>query len=236
MNAHAKQVVAAFDVDGTLTKGESLLHFLRAALGTWPLASRVGITLARLGTGRAHRSRDSAKRELLARTLAGRACVPIERAGVLFANHLATHRLLPDAASALSRHQSAGHATVLVSASPGIYIHAFGRLLGVDAVLCTELEVSHDDHFTGSLLGANMRGLTKVRALNEWLDSRSMPLCHTTLYAYGDSSGDNELLALAGQYAHDRRRERRFAPEMFEPATPAQPTGATLKHLGKPLA
>ena len=63
--------------------------------------------------------------------------------------------------------------------------------LGFETALATRLEVDAG-RLTGRLTGANVRGPEKVRRLEEYLDGAAV-----TLWAYGDSAGDRELLAVA---------------------------------------
>jgi phosphatidylglycerophosphatase C len=57
------------------------------------------------------------------------------------------------------------------------------------------LERGRNGRLTGRLVGANCRGAEKARRTREWL--RANGLAGAELWAYGDSSGDDELLALA---------------------------------------
>jgi phosphatidylglycerophosphatase C len=98
-----------------------------------------------------------------------------------------------------------GHEVVVVSASLQLYLGPLGHRLGVDAVLATELAVGADGRLTGALAGANVRGAEKVRRLRNWLGGSPCEL-----WAYGDSSGDNELLAAAD---HGWRVSRRRFPD-----------------------
>jgi phosphatidylglycerophosphatase C len=79
-----------------------------------------------------------------------------------------------------------------VSASLRAYLDEVARRLGVDALLCTELEVDDDGRCTGRMKGGNCRGPAKATRLRAYLGDREV-----TLWAYGDSAGDREMLALA---------------------------------------
>lgn len=188
--------LAAFDVDGTLTRRDTLLPFLQRLCGAQRLAralARHGLALSAMAVGKVQR--DAVKDALLVHLLAGRDAEEVHAAGVTYASFLAeSDRLRPDTLARLREHQAVGHRVVLVSASPEVYLGPLGRHLEVDAVLCSALEEGSDGRLTGRLVGRNCRGPEKVARLEAWLDSQGatdLPY----LYAYGDSSGDRELLA-----------------------------------------
>lgn len=188
-------VVAAFDVDGTLTTRDCVTPFL------WELAGpALATAFARrpLATAVAalRRDRDLLK-ELACRSLAGLEADEVDARGQQFARKLRSAWMRPDTLARLDRHLELGHPVVLVSASLAPYLVPLGALLGVDAVLCTELEVGPDGRLTGRLVGANCRGPEKARRLRAWLAERRLETAE--LHAYGDSRGDRELLALAAR-------------------------------------
>jgi phosphoserine phosphatase len=76
----------------------------------------------------------------------------------------------------------------------GAYLHPLGDLLEVDAVLCTELE-EIDGLLTGKLVGNNCRGKEKASRVTKWCADSGIAL-GDLVYAYGDSTGDKELLEL----------------------------------------
>jgi len=186
-------VVAAFDVDGTLTTGDCVTPFLRRAAGR-----RLWTTLLRhplaLGAAAARRDRDRLK-ELACSALRGIESTEIEHLGEAFAREVGAGRLRDDTVARLRRHRELGHTVIFASASLDPYLVPRGRSLGVDAVVCTVLERGRDGRLTGRLVGANCRGAEKARRVRGWL--REHDLADAELWAYGDSSGDDELLALA---------------------------------------
>jgi phosphatidylglycerophosphatase C len=191
--------LAAFDVDGTLTRRDTLLPFLRRLCGTQRLAralARHGLALSAMVVGRVER--DTVKGALLVHLLAGWNAEEVRAAGVDYAGFLVrSDRLRPDTLARLQAHQGAGHRVVLISASPDVYLTPLGQHLGVDAVLCTGLEEDTSGRLTGRLAGRNCRGPEKVARLEAWLDGDGASGPY--LYAYGDSAGDRELLARADE-------------------------------------
>jgi phosphatidylglycerophosphatase C len=101
----------------------------------------------------------------------------------------------------LQWHLRQGHDVVLVSASLRCYLEPFAVALGAHHVLCTDLAFDGTGRCTGALLDGNCRGAGKVQRLLAWTDTPP-----SELWAYGDSAGDDELLALA---AHPVRVGRR---------------------------
>ncbi|MCP5025357.1 MAG: HAD-IB family hydrolase [Actinomycetia bacterium] len=187
----AHRPVAAFDFDGTLSHGETLLPFLFQLAGRTATAT----ALARAWAGPAERGgmerRDRVKAGLLCRLLAGRPADVVEQAGRDYSATL-DRKLKPPILERLRRHQDDGHEVVLVSASLAVYLRPLADQLGLDAVLAVELE-SVNGVLTGQMQGPNCRGLQKVARLEQWEgDRRSQPL-----WAYGNSRGDRELLARA---------------------------------------
>jgi len=192
-----RPVVAAFDVDGTLTTRDCVVPFLQRLSGRARLAARVAARPLAVTSAAIRRDRDRFKAVALRAAFAGRASAAVDALGATFAEHVHGSWLRPDTPRRLAWHQAEGHRIVLVSASLGAYLHPLGGLLGVDDVLCTEAVVGDDGRCTGAMVGANCRGPEKVRRLRSWMDEQD--LGGATLWAYGDSAGDRELLASADQ-------------------------------------
>jgi len=135
--------------------------------------------------------RDAVKARVLARLLAGWTAADVEAAAADYAAHVVAARLRPDTAGRVEWHRSQGHRLVVISASPQLYVEPIAHTLGFHAALATRLEVV-DGRLTGRIVGANVRGPEKVRRLDEFVGGAAV-----TVWAYGDSSGDRELLARA---------------------------------------
>ncbi|HUY42920.1 MAG TPA: HAD-IB family hydrolase [Acidimicrobiales bacterium] len=196
-------VVAAFDLDGTLAKGGSVFKWLCAVAGrrhAYRAALSLALPLA-MGAIRSGRHADEAKERLFRRLLAGRTLDEVKDQSRVFAvDHLATYgRAL--VLERLRWHQAQGHDVVIVSASPQLYVDVIADELGVRAGIGTCLAVDVRGRLTGGYLGRNCRGSEKLRRLREWIETRGYrgdPI----LYAYGNSRGDRRLL-LAATYPYD---------------------------------
>ncbi|MDO8363021.1 MAG: HAD-IB family hydrolase [Actinomycetota bacterium] len=186
--------VAAFDVDGTLTVRDCVKPFLLRVGGWWGVLRAMLRRPAATLRAMAGLDRDRMKEVIVGGVLRGRKVAQIEALGEQFAAQVHDGWLRPDTMERLRWHQRAGHRIVLVSASLGPYLRPLGRRLGVDEVLCAEPGRAGDE-FTDRLQGANCRAAEKVRRLDAWLAAGRLQ--GATVWAYGDSAGDRELLARA---------------------------------------
>jgi HAD superfamily phosphoserine phosphatase-like hydrolase len=80
-----------------------------------------------------------------------------------------------------------------VSASIDLYLRPWAERYGFEEILASTLEVDSKGNVTGKLKGKNCCGVEKTKRLTNYLGPKET----YQLYAYGDSLGDQELLALA---------------------------------------
>lgn len=198
MDPESPRRLAAFDFDGTLTRRDTLVPFLVFACGRRAVTMAVsnvapGVVRARLArTDTIAHPRDRAKEALLAQLMCGREAAWLEDAGRCYAE-LLPYRLRPEMMRQLQWHQDRGHEVVIVSASLLAYLEPFAPEHGVDHVIAVGLEEDADGVLTGNLTGPNVRGPEKENRLRAWLAGEPPE----TMWAYGNSSGDRELLAMA---------------------------------------
>jgi len=186
-------VVAAFDFDGTISTCDSLQRFLPGAIGRWRYSLAILRALPWLLACALHLTdRHAAKQQLLRGSLGGTSVEQADAWAERFVEQQMPQLLRPEMLQRLAWHQAQGHRTVLVSASPALYLRPWAQSMGFDAALCTELEV-RDGVYTGRLASRNCWGPEKVRRLEAWWQA-DVPV---KLYAYGDSRGDAEMLARA---------------------------------------
>lgn len=191
--------VAAFDFDGTLTRGGSVFAYLIRLAGLRRVLTEVLELSPRLlraavaGGARA----DQTKEVLFTRLLAGLPADWVVTEGKAFAQEHLERRLRPTVAARLRWHKECGHQVVVVSASPETYVEAAGEILGVDGVLATGLAVDPRGLLTGHYQGKNCRGHEKYQRLVDWMDQQGLHRRDTTVWAYGNSRGDLHLLASA---------------------------------------
>ncbi|MDA8076907.1 MAG: HAD-IB family hydrolase [Actinomycetota bacterium] len=220
-----RPAVAAFDFDGTLTYGGSVLRFLVRVRGAVPVTLAVLRDLPRLAQAAivGGTASDDAKEALFMRLLAGFPAAELDRIGAEFADTHLRRRLRPDTRERLEWHRAQGHHVVVVSASPECYVRPAAALLGADAALATRLAIG-GDLLTGRYEGRNCRGAEKYARLMAWLRSEGLAIAEPVLWAYGNSRGDRRLLEAADHGVDAGRlgrlgRLRRF-PRLDQVAAP----------------
>jgi phosphatidylglycerophosphatase C len=184
--------IVAFDFDGTLTVGDSFTAFLawrvdrgRHLRGLARLAPAVVAYLR-------HRDRGRLKAAAVREFLKGVPRTVLEGEAQAFARSSAAAMLRPDALETWRRWGAEGARRVIVTASPELTVAPFARDLGADALIGTRLALDAEGRIAGGFEGENCRGPEKVRRLREAFGP-GLRLAA----AYGDTSGDREMLAIA---------------------------------------
>jgi phosphatidylglycerophosphatase C len=195
MTAAGRPRVAAFDVDGTVTRRDCVVPFLRLVGGTSTLALGLLYRTGRVVPVLTRRDRDALKGVVAHLTFAGRRAADVAALGRAFAGTVHDGWLRSDTMELMETHRAAGDDVVLVSASFEAYLVPLGDRLAVSGVLGTRLVAGSDGRLTGELEGPNCRGPEKVRRLHAWLDRHHGGRDAVDVVAYGDSPGDRELLA-----------------------------------------
>ena len=181
--------MAAFDFDGTITRRDTLVPFLRQVAGHRGFGAAFVAALPAL---RAAERREAYKAAVLHRILGGLRAADLHAEARAYGSDLSS-RFRPEIVDRIRWHQDEGHEVVIVSASLRAYLDPVVEHLGLDGVCAVELEVDDEGLLTGHMVGANCRGPEKVRRLTDWLGGETP----ARLWAYGNSSGDRELLAAA---------------------------------------
>jgi phosphatidylglycerophosphatase C len=185
--------VAVFDLDGTLTWGDTLIMFLIGYAFRHPARwLRLCLLLpAFVSYLLLNQDRGLLKSQVIRVVLGGDSRPAIDAWADAFVGRLHRRRVFrPAALAALEAHRAAGDHLVLLSASPDLYVPRIGRLLGFERTLCTEVKWQNngpnDDRLDGALLTPNRRGEEKSRCL-AWLRTQYAGL---PVVAYGNSASD----------------------------------------------
>ncbi|MEM6261287.1 MAG: HAD-IB family hydrolase [Bacteroidota bacterium] len=187
--------VAAFDFDGTLTHADSMFEFIRFRYGTVKLLLGImGILPILVGLKLKLVGRQKAKEHLLSSFFKGQSQQSLFAAGKEF--HEAYHSTLlrTRGINRVKWHQSQGHRCFLVTASLTWWTQPFANALGLELIATTP-QLDERGNFTGHFAGKNCHGPEKVRRLQTVLADEEVMYT----YAYGDTSGDREMLAWADE-------------------------------------
>lgn len=190
-------MIAAFDCDGTLIRGDATRRFLLMLRGPTGLAIDLFLLAQQLLTWRLGRcSTDQLKEAVLNRALQA---APLRRreAALRQLPEILFAQLRPQAVGRLRWHQQQGHRCLIVSASPEPLIAPLARHLGVELIAtgCSDLlQVGPANPLR--LTTPNCKGPEKLRRLERHLGVHPPS---DRLEAYGDSRGDRELLQASGR-------------------------------------
>lgn len=187
-------VVALFDLDGTITRHDTLGPYVGGYLARHPWRA-LGLplvvpTVARFAAGSADEG--ALKSAFIRHTLGGSTRGALEDWTTHFIKALVPRGLFADALTRIEAHRVAGDHLVLLSASTDLYVPKVGEALGFGRVICTGLTWA-DERLVGTLSTPNRRGEEKVRCLARLREQYPQ----VPVVAYGNTSEDLPHLAQA---------------------------------------
>jgi phosphatidylglycerophosphatase C len=184
--------LAIFDLDGTLTRRDTLLPYLCGFLAPrparWPRLLSVVTALVSFAAGRL--DRDRCKERIISVCLGSATREELAAYTEQFVTKVLARGMSPRALAVLESHRAARARLVLLSASPDVYVRALAARLGFDECLCTELRWG-SERLIGTFTSANRRGEEKARLVRGLRGEGKGPIA-----AYANSSSDLEHLEL----------------------------------------
>lgn len=186
--------VVAFDFDGTLTVRDSFTAFLRWRAGRGGWAAGLARMAPDLAAYVGDRDRGRLKAATVRRFLLGVPKQDLERDAEAFAAAAWGRFMRPDALETWAEWGRRGALRVIVTASPDLTVAPFARRLDAEMLLGTRLAFDGRDRIAGAFAGPNCRGEEKVRRLRA-VFGPGLRLAA----AYGDTSGDREMLQIADE-------------------------------------
>jgi HAD superfamily hydrolase (TIGR01490 family) len=184
--------LALFDFDGTITTKDSLEEFIIFARGASRYYAGLLYLSPMLLLYKLHVIPNGRAKEIfLAHFFKGLSQKELQHLGEQYAHHEIDKIIRPKALEAIRAHQNSGDSVAVVSASLTLWLEAWCKREQI-TLIATEADFQ-EGIFTGHFKGDNCYGKEKARRVNERYDLKAFK----TIYAYGDSSGDRELLALA---------------------------------------
>lgn len=187
---------AIFDFDGTITRKDTLLEFIKFAKGQ--RAFYIGF-LYHILILIAYKLRLypnwKAKQRIFTYFFGGMFLTDFNVLCEKFFVDKGKRLLYSSAVTKIQEYYQKGDEVVIISASIENWIQPFSRYLGVKCVIGTKLEIDEHGRLTGCFLTPNCYGQEKVRRFLECFPNQEE--CYVV--AYGDSRGDKELLAWADE-------------------------------------
>ena len=186
------QSLVLFDFDGTITKKDSLFDIVKFTYGPfrfWEGLIRLSPHFIgfKLGYFKAQRLKEIWIQYFFGGILESEWLDLCKN----YANNRIPMILNSKAIEKIEFHKSQQDRIVVVSASPEDWVKIWANSINIECI-ATRLEKSQGK-ISGRILGKNCNGLEKVHRIKEYLN----PETYYPIYAYGDSNGDKEMLALS---------------------------------------
>lgn len=193
--------LALFDFDGTITTRDTLADFIlhtfgfaRCAAGLLAASPFLVLYILKIIPG------GEAKERVFRYFLKGWGRADFRAAAERYARERMPAILRERAMERIAWHRSRGDRIVVVSASAEEWVGIWCAMQGIEAI-GTRLELAGGT-FTGRILGENCTGPEKARRIREAISLNE----YEHVYAYGNSGGDADMLALANERYYKWRR------------------------------
>ena len=195
------QSIAVFDFDGTITRKDTLLEFIKFSEGSRqfyfgfflfsPLLVAMKLKLY---------PNWKAKQKLFSYFYKGVSIRQFNEWGDRFSFEI-DKIARPKAIEKIISHKEKGNKIIIISASIENWIKPWAEKSGVEIVLATKIETDKNGLLTGKFLTRNCYGQEKVNRLLEVFPDRN----EYKLIAYGDSRGDKELINFADEGFYNKQ-------------------------------
>jgi putative phosphoserine phosphatase / 1-acylglycerol-3-phosphate O-acyltransferase len=214
-----RTTAAFFDFDGTLIFGFSVASFVQRRLlsGDMPpremfrqfmAAWQYGLGMADFEDVLVHS----------ARGLRGSAATALEEAAREVYEKDLSGNIYPESRALIAAHRAKGHTIVVVSSATQYQVQHVAAELGIDHVLCTELEVD-DGMLTGEIIPPVCYGEGKLEAARRFADEHGISLDRSFFYTDG---GEDIPLLEAVKYPRPLNPDRKLTSKSEREGWPVQ--------------
>lgn len=194
------ETIAVFDFDGTITKKDTLIEFIKFSKGKWKFYTGFLLFLPLLIAMKLNIYPNwKVKQQLFSYFFKGISINDFNNLGRNFSVEI-NNILSPKAIKALKLHAEKDNKIILISASIENWIMPWAEKMGINRTLATKIETDNNGLLTGKFLSKNCYGQEKVNRLLEVLPNRG----EYKVIAYGDSRGDKELLEFADESYYNK--------------------------------
>lgn len=184
--------IILFDFDGTITKSDSMFNFIKYSVGIKTYYYGL-FCLSKILLKYKLKiiPNDKAKEKMITYFFKNWESDFFQKIADKYAIEKIDNIVRPKAIKKIKWHQEQGHKIVIVSASMENWLKKWCDNHNID-LIATRLEVQ-DGKLTGKFATKNCYGIEKINRIKERYDLSK----YDYIYAYGDSSGDKEMLNLA---------------------------------------
>lgn len=184
--------IAFFDFDGTITTKDTMLELIRFYAGSAGLYSGLARTAPYIIAAKLKLSNfQKAKEKLLGYFFKGMKQQDFEQTCQAFTTARVNQMIRPAMQEKILNFQQSGIETVVVTASASDWVKYWCAANGC-RLIATEMEIVNG-LVTGKLSGKNCNYEEKARRIQEVFSLAA----YDEIYAFGDSKGDEAMLALA---------------------------------------
>ena len=186
--------IAFFDFDGTITKNDSFLKFIRFVVGDIKfILNFVILSPILVAYKLKFISNYKAKKIVLAWFFDGMSEKRFLELSNLYSLNMIDKILRPKAMQKIAWHKENNHKVVVVSASLEHWLLAWCQKNNLE-LIATKLEIKNGV-IDANLLGLNCYGNEKLNRIKQIYDLSKFDY----IYAYGDSRGDLQMLSIADE-------------------------------------
>ncbi|WP_201534606.1 HAD family hydrolase [Psychrobacter ciconiae] len=186
--------LALFDFDGTISTCDTFTPFIKKVVPRAKLRLGYLLLLPSILAYRAGVLSGSAiRQQVVFFGLKGISKTHLDKLGKAHADTFLNRVIRPQALARIRWHLNSGDRVIVVLASLDSYLKPWCERLGVE-LICNEL-AAKGDILTGKYDGGDCSGSEKARRVQALVNLED----YSTVYAYGDTVEDNELLAIADE-------------------------------------
>ena len=184
--------IAFFDFDGTITKKDSTIKFIRYLVGDIKFFLGVFLLLPFIVLYKVKIiSNNAIKQIIITYFFKGKDIIEFQKKSEYFSLNEIDPIIRKKALDKIFWHKENGHTIVIVSASIDLWLKPWCEKNNI-MLISTMLEIK-DKTITGKTFKKNCHGPEKVKRIREEYDLAD----YSYIYAYGNSRGDYEMLDIA---------------------------------------
>lgn len=187
------KAIAFFDFDGTITNRDIFWDYLfyRLKNGLSPVKLFKSFPIFALYLLKVHNN-EKAKQLIFSTLFKSESVDYFENSIKTYYQTTLKNRLKKDALTKILWHKNSMHQVFIVSANFDLIVQQFAKEQSI-GLISTQLNIE-DNTITGKFITPNCYGPEKVNRIKKEVSDLDS---YTKIYAYGDSKGDREMLALA---------------------------------------